>query len=143
MTFTTDLEFGEKYEIELLKYLDYEKFKKPKGNFKPYDIKIYKDGKKIKYEVKADKLTYKTGNIAIEYQCNNKLSGIATTKAKYWAYFIIKDDESYDLFIIPKSVIEKSIENKEYKRIVSGGDGYRARLYLFDMDLFKNYSINV
>lgn len=39
-------------------------------------------------EVKMDKIAHRTGNIAIEYECRGKPSGIAVTEAEYYAYVI-------------------------------------------------------
>ena len=141
MDFKKDLEFGNYYELELLKYLEYDKYKQSQGNFKPYDIKIYRGDKKIRYEVKADRITYKTGNIAIEYECFNKPSGITTTKSKYYSYFIIYPNKNYDLYIIPVKELKKSITENKYKRILSGGFKNMSNFYLFDKNIFEKYKI--
>ena len=138
MNFKKDLEFGHKYELELLKHIDHDNYLISTGIFKPYDIKFFKDDKCIRYEVKADRLTIKTNNIAIEFECSNKPSGITTTRAKYYAYFVIKPNEEYDLYIIKTKYIKECIKNKLYKRIVKGGDNYTSRMYIFDYSLFSN-----
>ena len=137
MTFVKDLEFGNNYEIISLEYIDRGEIMK--GNFKPYDI-IDRIG--LKYEVKADKLAYKYGNICIEYQCSNKPSGITTTESDYYMYFIVNPDSSYQLYKIPTNVIRRYILEKKYKRETKGGDGWRARMYLFDKNVFCDYIIN-
>ena len=142
MNFVEDLKFGKKYEIELLKYLDYESYDFVDGLFKDYDLKININQKSTTYEVKADRITYKTNNIAIEYECSKKKSGILTTKADFYAYFIIKPNDNYDLYIIPTKDIKAFIKEKKYKRIVNGGDNYNSKMYLFDINIFKNFIIN-
>ena len=139
--FISDLKFGNFYELKLLEQIQYDEYKISEGNFKPYDIKIIKNNKSIKYEVKADRLAYKTGNIAIEFQFSNKNSGILTTRAKFYAYFIIKPNDKYDLYIIPVKKIKELIQNKKYKKIVNGGDEYRSKMYLFDLNLFSKYIV--
>lgn len=136
--FLNDLSFGKKYENLLANYLKpfYTSINKIEGKFKDYDM-ICDD--KIKYEVKSDRLSIKTGNLAIEFKCNNKESGITATKADFYAYFIIKNSDEYDLYIIPTEDIKNKIKNKEFKRTVKGGDDWKSEMYLFDLSLFKNY----
>lgn len=138
--FIEDLKFGEKYEYELLKYLDYEKFEKSDGYFKEYDIKIFKNNKIKTYEVKADRFSHKTGNFCIEYKSNNKLSGISTTTAKYWAVFVIINSEKYELYIIPTKSIIKKINKKLYTRDVLIANK-KNNCYLFNKNLFEKYKI--
>jgi hypothetical protein len=141
MNFKNDLKFGKKYEMELLKYLDYDIYKTKDGLFKEYDLKIYKNNKSIRYEVKADRLSYKTNNIAIEYECSKKDSGITKTTSKYYAYFIIKPNDNYDLYIIPTKDIKTFIKENKFIRIVLGGDNYNSKMYLFNVNIFKNFII--
>ena len=143
MNFKNDLKFGKKYEMELLKYLDYDIYKTKDGLFKEYDLKIYKNNKAIRYEVKADRQSYKTNNFAIEYECSKKDSGISTTKSDFYAYFIIKPNDDYDLYIIPTIEIKNLIKLKQYKRVVNGGDNYNSKMYLFNISLFKNFIIKL
>ena len=42
-------------------------------------------------EVKRDRKLSDTGNVAIEYACSGRPSGIRTTKAKYWAIVLSGD----------------------------------------------------
>jgi hypothetical protein len=136
--FLNDLSFGKKYENLLATYLQpfYTNINKIEGKFKDYDMIC---DNKIKYEVKSDRLSIKTGNLAIEFMCNNKESGITSTKADFYAYFIIKNLDEYDLYIIPTEDIKTKIKNKDYKRTVKGGDGWRSQMYLFDLKVFENY----
>jgi hypothetical protein len=39
-------------------------------------------------EVKRDFMAQETGNVFIEYMCRNKLSGISTSKADYYAFVV-------------------------------------------------------
>jgi len=63
-----------------------------------YDLKLGQQGETIiaellndaTIEVKTDFIAAKTGNVYIEYQSRGKLSGIATSEAKYWIYIILK-----------------------------------------------------
>ena len=136
--FINDLSFGKKYESILASYLQpfYTNINKIEGKFKEYDLICDNE---IKYEVKSDRLSYKTGNVAIEYMCNNKESGITSTQSDYYGYFIIKSPDDYDLYIIPTEYIKNIIKDKKYKRTVKGGDGYKSQMYLFDLSIFKDY----
>lgn len=48
-------------------------------------------GKK-KIEVKYDRQASKTGNVFVEYMSRGKRSGIVTSEADYWAFFITDDN---------------------------------------------------
>ena len=48
---------------------------------------IFKD-KNVKLEVKKDDWTVRTGNIAIEFECRGKPSGIQTTAAHFWCHVV-------------------------------------------------------
>lgn len=140
--FIKDLEYGLYFETELLKHISYKSYEQSKGNFKPYDIKIFKKNGFIStYEVKADRQINIHGNICIEYECRNKPSGITTSTAKYWAIFEVITMDKYALYKIPRKRILKDIENNMYKRKCVGGDNKASNLYLFDKNLYKKYII--
>lgn len=141
--FKKDLCFGNKYEIKLLEYIDYDRYKQALGNFKYYDIKIYKNNEIFRYEVKADRMAYKTNNLCIEFYHTGKPSGISTTKADFWAIFVINPLNSNEetLYIIPTQIIKDMIENKEYKSQMRGRD-YVNEFYLFNIKLFDLYKIS-
>jgi len=136
MGFRDDLDFGEKYQARLLDLIEFDTYEMASGRFKDWDVKIIKDNEAVYFEVKADKMAHRTGNIAIEYQCNKQPSGITATKADYWAYFI---DETKKYYLIPTYIIQEAIRDKKYNRIVKGGDGWRAEMYLFSLDVFNEY----
>jgi len=133
--FYKDLLFGQSYEKEALKYFKFKEFKISEGNFKPYDIElIVKDDKKMFIEVKCDRMAHRTGNIAIEYECNNIPSGINTTQAHKWIYFI---EESKEVFIIPVKKLRSLINGC---RQVSGGDGFRSKMYLLPKNTLGEFN---
>ena len=143
MTFKSDLEFGNKYEKELIDYLGYDEFKIMKGCFKDYDIEININNTIKYFEVKADRLMKKTNNICIEFECSNIMSGIATTKADFYAYYEVIDETKHNLYMIPVSRIKKNILNKSYHRIIYGGDNGKSRFYLFNKDIYSKYLIKI
>jgi hypothetical protein len=136
--FKKDLQTGHFYEKKCLEYLDYDSVKHMEGYFKEYDLIITKDGKETKIEVKSDKQGSRTGNLAIEYECNNKPSGITTTEADYWIYFIVHPDRE-EVFKIPIEDLRDLVKDC---RKVSGGDGMRSRLHLVQRRLVEKYLIN-
>lgn len=139
--FYQDLQTGQYYEIELMKFIKYKEYEQSQGNFKEYDLKVFKkNGSTSTYEVKADKMINITGNICIEYMCRNKPSGINTSTAKYWAIFECKG-MNYTIYKIPRKILMEYIENKKYFKDVNGGDNMASKLYLFKKDLFIDYII--
>jgi len=135
MCFIEDLKFGNSYEKKALEYLKYSNVEFSKGCFKPYDFII--DGK-TKYEVKSDRLGYKTGNLAIEYSCNDKPSGISTTEADYWMYFIISNNK-IDCYKIPVTDLYNLIKDC---RKVKGGDGYKSKMVLLPISKCQKYLLS-
>jgi hypothetical protein len=147
MTFKFDLELGQKYEKEFIKYKRWDERKikyittQDKGKFKEYDVASLDDDGNIffKYEVKCDRIAYTTSNIAIEFECNGVKSGINATKADYYVYYVIKPNDKYDMYFISTNKLKKLIESKEYKRIVNGGDNGLSKMYLFDSSVFERH----
>jgi hypothetical protein len=135
--FKNDLKFGQTYEGMLTTLIKNDGY--TTCNNKDYDLALIENGETIYYEVKSDRLTSTTGNICIEFECYNKPSGITTTKANRYAYYEIKPDGKYTLYIIPVRKIRKKIEQQKYKRIYAGGDNKASRFYLFDKTIFNKY----
>lgn len=143
MGFSQDLAFGKKYE-ELAIFLlqDEEVIHRPEGKFKEYDFKT----NKAIYEIKSDRLSYNTGNFFIEFQCSNKPSGIMSTSADFWIYFVITPvslanyPNNHRIYRIPTSYIKEQIKGNP--RSIFGGDGYRSKGYLIPETKFKNYLIS-
>jgi len=139
MSFNSDLAFGNIYEKKLVELIPNESYLIKEGYFPDYDVEITNNNIMATYEVKADRYTYKTNNVAIEFECNNSPSGIATTTADYYAYFVIKPYNLFELYIIPTNIIKSKIEEKEYKKVLLGGDNKRSRLYIMDLNNFLEY----
>ena len=142
MNFRKCLKFGEKYQHELIKVLKPTNYKMMEGYFKEYDL-IIDDILPIYYEVKADRYAYKFNQICIEFECNNKPSGIKTTTADYYAYFVIKPNDLYDLYIIPVIDIKEIINNRKFADIKQGGDRNASKFYIIDAPLFSNCKFNL
>jgi hypothetical protein len=143
-TFDKDLQFGKIYEYKLMEYIPHKEYTVVENEYFPdYDVKVVDNEDKITYyEVKADRIGYKTGNLIIEFNCRNRPSGIALTKANYYAYFVIKPYNIFQLYIIPVSVIKNAIEEKLYKRIMyCGTKEYCTGVYVFDSSIFEQYRL--
>ena len=80
---------------------------------------MFKD-KKIEVKTERD-WWYKTGNIALEYECNNKPSGINATQSDYWIQILAKGDDNHCMLVFEVSKL-KEIVNKykeKYTRMVA------------------------
>jgi hypothetical protein len=86
-------------------------------------------GKKIeKVELKSETWQWEqTGNIAIEYACDGKPSGISTTEADFWVHELRRDDETLVYLMFPierlKTLARKAFRRGHYRK--GGGDGGR------------------
>ena len=102
----------------------------------------------ITYEVKTDLFEKDwgeggTGNMAIEYKCRGKKSGIRTTKAMYFAYYIpnVRDKQ---LWVIEVEDLKNLLKTCVSKR-VSGGETYYdsdekvTRCFLIDRYRYKKH----
>lgn len=81
-----------------------------------------------KIEVKTERDWWaKTGNIALEYECNGKPSGITATKSDYWIHILAKGKKNHCMLVFEVARLKKIV--KEYKdthtRMV--GDGGRSK----------------
>ena len=139
--FKKDLEIGHSYELLALEYLDYDSYEQADTTKKisEYDLIITKNNIETKIEVKADLKCQFTGNIAIEYSCNNKKSGITTSEAKYWVVFVVYNNSENVCYKFPIKDLKRLCKNCLR---ASGGDGYRSRLFLLPVYKCKKYIIN-
>jgi hypothetical protein len=137
--FKSDLAFGQKYEDIFIESVlkNPVGLERPAGKFSGYDLALNGE----RYEVKADRQTYKTGNFCIEVSCNDRPSGIATTQATRYIYFVVYPDGDYDIYNIPTSYILQLLMEQKYRRGMRGGDGGRSYFYLFSKNLFDEYNV--
>ncbi len=99
-----------------------------------------------KIEVKSERgMWMRTGNIAIEYQCYGKPSGIEATEADYWFHNLCVGDDTFATLVFDVPSLKKIINNLDDKRSVPGGDNNASRMYLlnlqklFSTDVIKAY----
>lgn len=91
------------------------------------------DKNKNKIEVKTERdWWFKTGNIAIEVECNGKPSGIMATKADYWVHILAEGDKDYCRLIFDTRTV-KRLAKKYIGTLKNGGDGWRSRFVLIPL----------
>ena len=137
MKYQKDLTFGTKYEeIFLNEYINYETYTRPETvNMLYYDFLI---NNTTKYEIKADRISFKTRNLCIELYNYGKPSGLNITQADYYIYFIINNNNIIRVYKIPTAVLKELIISRELK---SGGDNRQSKFVLLNIDLVKDYII--
>ena len=95
-----------------------------------------------KIEVKSERDVWqKTGNIAIEYECYGKPSGINATESDYWFHNLCIGDETFATIVFDTASLKRIINNLDYKKSVAGGDNNASRMYL--LNLQKLFSSDV
>jgi hypothetical protein len=89
-------------------------------------LQLLNGGKKV--EVKTDRMAHITGNVAIEFRCRGRLSGIATSEADYWA-LVLKNNE---LVIFIKTEVLKDVCRKFYLKgyVRNGGDDKASEMII-------------
>ena len=85
-----------------------------------------------KFEVKRDRMSSKTGNIAIEIECSGKPSGITATEADWFVYILSGDkyNDEIVLFFKTQRLRKLVAEIQGEKGYVMGGDGRRSKMVL-------------
>ena len=81
-------------------------------------------------EAKRDFIVSNTGNVVIEYECRGKPSGIATTKAVWWAILLNGNKYNGEVIVLIRTERLKEIarKHKGTERDVWGGDDGKARM---------------
>ena len=87
-----------------------------------------------KIEVKSERdIWQKSGNIAIEYECYGKPSGIKATESDYCFHNLCINDETYATLVFRTDFLRRIIDSLDYVRSVKGGDNMAARMYLLNI----------
>tara|TARA_R110000823_G_scaffold204737_5_gene335776 strand:- start:5439 stop:5825 length:387 start_codon:yes stop_codon:yes gene_type:complete len=114
--FDIDLEFGQVYEEKIKTLLE----------------------SKGKIEVKSERDTWlETGNIAIEYRCRGKRSGIAKTEADWWFHVLTLDGDMVGMICFPVlrlKLLMKAMYDKGIAKKVSGGDDNASEMLLLPLN---------
>lgn len=127
-----DLADGGKFEefvLEIVKKEHPTAERKP-GYFPDYDIFV--PDSSDTWECKFDRMSMRTGNIAVEFEYNKKPSGIAKSLAKYWVIgYWSKSEENWNTAFIIKEDLLKACDGK---KTVKGGDGWKSKMYLLPVE---------
>lgn len=88
---------------------------------------IFAYGRLEKIELKSETWQWeRTGNICVEYRCDGRPSGIATTEADYWVHELRRDGETLVYLMFPierlKALAREAIKNGRC-RSNAGDDG--------------------
>lgn len=95
-----------------------------------------------KIEVKSERgVWYNSGNIAIEYESYGKPSGIAATESDYWFHNLCLGDTTFATLVFKTDVLKNIISQLDHIRSVNGGDGYKSKMYLLNLE--KLFSTDV
>lgn len=95
-------------------------------------------------EIKEDISCSKYGNVAVEYECRGKPSGLITTKAPYWVYKVHTKSGIKWLFTIPEVIKSAALDKSRHLRYASGGDqGSNTKLVLFTLEQFLDISMEL
>ena len=138
--FHLDLERGTLVEDKVLKMIR-EKYPcacRILGDFKDYDIWIpeISAGVEVKYDPKSNE----TNNFVIEIESRDSLSGLMTTKAKFW---VIHDDKVFCV-IKPSEIIKCIILNKlTYSEFFCSGDNFKKKAFLIKKEMLFKYASKV
>lgn len=140
--FHKDLKDGQDFEDSICAFvrIKYPKAYRVEGYFSGYDIVVPEKNHQI--ECKNDRKSQVTDNIAIEFACKGKPSGITSTTATHW---IVKfyDNNKWNL-AIGKTKTWRDMCEKESLRKVKGGDGWLAEMYLVPKKLLhENKDIKI
>lgn len=164
--FDNDSEWGTYWEFETIPFIEnyFNKVLEPQGKklmflnenlskdvngLKEWDMKyVILDTltnvrvKTITFEIKADKFE-ETGNLFFEKTCRKKPSGVFTTKADYFVYFLPRYKENNFYIVKPQTLID--LINEKFPSCLNygGGDGGRVVSYLINKNTFdEEYIIN-
>jgi len=135
--FEEDLRKGIKAEEGMKEMLKKEKptLKKYEGYNPDYDLY---DDFGYTAEVKLDIASGRSDNIAIEYLCEGKISGISRTKAEDWIH-IYKFENEWVYTRCKVEDLKKFIKgSKEKLKRVAGGDDKNSMLLLIKKEKFIN-----
>jgi hypothetical protein len=95
-----------------------------------HDYKFLKGGKEFVFEIKTD---VDTDNMAVEYECRGKKSGIAATKADF---FITYYPQLNEIWLIKTEKLKELIrKNKDTIKKIDTADG--IKLFLLKRDKYK------
>lgn len=134
-SFPKDVKIGNKAETACLSLLinaGWQCEKAPKA-CKEYDFLAQKDIYTILFEIKNDRMTSVTGNLAFEFwnPKKNEPSGLLVSKADFWVYCF---GSPLEIHIVELPILKRYIEDTKPKKIIDVGGDKNASLYLYDRE---------
>jgi len=92
-------------------------------------------------EVKRDRESWRTGNVAVEYMCKDKPSGISVTDAEWWAFIL--DNEigtPHAIIIVPLWHLKYLAKRcaRQGKKVMGGDDNASKMILVPKADLLKH-----
>ena len=95
-----------------------------------------------KIEVKTERdWWFKTGNIALEYECNGKPSGINATESDYWIHILAKGNKNHCMLVFEVKELKKIVKKykEQYTRMVGDRNSSKCVILpirkLFDVEV--------
>jgi hypothetical protein len=113
------------------------------GQVREEQVKSIFADKKIEVKTERDWWA-KTGNVALEYECNGKPSGITATKSDYWIHILATGKKNHCMLVFEVSKLKKIIKKykKDYTRMV--GDRNASKCVILPIKkLFDKEAIDV
>ena len=107
-----------------------------KGKVKEWDL--YSKEKDIGIEIKFDPKSEETGNIVVEIEMGGKLSGLSTTKAKYWIF-----DTGEEYFITRVTDLKTLVKQYKPATFTGPGDYHSKKAYLIRKQRIREISITL
>ena len=138
--FKEDLNKGKKAENYICNFLHhwYPTATVFEGKNKGYDIDIPEIEEQM--EVKYDRMSKDTGNLAIEFEFNGSPSGVNATTSKRWC-ILFAFESNWNFAFVEIDTLKKMCIGK---RVVKGGDGWLSQMYLLPvLDVLENPFIKV
>ena len=113
------------------------------GQVREEQVKSIFADKKIEVKTERDWWA-KTGNVALEYECNGKPSGITATKSDYWIHILATGKKNHCMLVFEVPKLKKIIKKykKDYTRMV--GDRNASKCVILPIKkLFDKEAIDV
>lgn len=93
-------------------------------------------GERGTVEVKRDWYVSFSGNVAIEFKCRGRPSGIATSTATWWAFVLDGAKYGHEVVVLIKRTRLRELAREFYKKgsWKPGGDGGTSRMVLIPVE---------
>ena len=109
------------------------------GQLREKKVHVIFSNKKIEVKTERD-WWFKTGNIALEYECNGKPSGINATESDYWIQILAKGNKNHCMLVFEVKELKKIVKKykEQYTRMVGDRNASKCVILpirkLFDVE---------